>query len=202
MKPINDVKKIISAISEPSRIRTAKTRQVISTNTHQEPMAVVIHEGLLAAYRNSDHLLLRYFQAPMIVGINALTDMNEGIVYKAYSDVRYELQPRDTVLEKIEKENLWRETALLFMFGVKRFAEAHKNSAGLSTYELIRLNLLALMEEEEELRLAINVSDYIQEKTRISRSRVMKILSDLREGDFIEIKRGILLKVNKLPENY
>jgi hypothetical protein len=30
----------------------------------------------------------------------------------------------------------------------------------------------------------------------------MKILSDLREGDFIEVKRGILLKVNKLPANY
>ncbi len=202
MKPINDINKIISVISDPSHIRTAKTRQVISTNTHQEPMTLVIHEDLLAAYRNSDHLLLRYFQAPLIVGLNVLTDMNDGIFYKAYSDVRYELQPRETVLEKIDHAKLWRETAMLFMFGVKRFAEAHKNSAGLSTYELIRLNLQGLMEEEEELRLAINVSDYIQEKTHLSRSRVMKILSDLREGNYIEINRGILMKVNKLPENY
>ncbi|MEQ0826530.1 helix-turn-helix domain-containing protein [Enterobacter dykesii] len=202
MKPINDITKIISAISEPSNIRTAITRQVISTNTYHEPMTVVIHEGLMAAYRTSDLLLLRYFQAPFIIGINALTDMNDGITYKAYSNVRYELLPRDSVLEKIDKANLWRETALLFMFGLKRFAEAYKSSAGLSTYELIRLNLLALMEEDEELRQTINVSDYIQDKTRLSRSRVMKILSDLREGDFIEMKRGILLKVNKLPENY
>lgn len=165
-------------------------------------MVVLIHEGLLAAYRNSDQLLLRYFQAPLIVGINALVDMNEGIVYKAYSEVRYELQPRAAVLEKIDSANLWRETAMLFMYGVKRYAEAHRTSAGLSTYEMIRVNLFALMEEEEELRLSINVSDYIQDRTRISRSRVMKILSDLREGNFIEIKRGILLKVNKLPENY
>jgi len=202
MKPINDINKIISTVSDPSRIRTAKTRQVITTNTHEEPMAVLIHEGLLAAYRNSDRLLLRYFQAPLIVGINALVDMNEGIVYKAYSEVRYELQPRAAVLEKIDSANLWRETAMLFMFGVKRYAEAHRTSAGLSTYEMIRFNLFALMEEEESLRLSINVSDYIQDRTRISRSRVMKILSDLREGNFIEIKRGILLKVNKLPENY
>ncbi|WNS34115.1 helix-turn-helix domain-containing protein [Enterobacter asburiae] len=88
------------------------------------------------------------------------------------------------------------------MYALKRFSEVYQNSAGLSTYELIRINLNALMEEEEELRLSINVSDYIQDKTRLSRSRVMKILSDLREGDFIEVKRGILLKVNKLPANY
>lgn len=202
MKPINDINKIISVVSEPSHVRTAKTRQVISTHTHQEPMTLLIHEGLLAAYRNSDQLLLRYFQAPIIVGINMLADMNDGIVYKAYSEVRYEIQPRDIVLQKIEKADLWREMAYLFMFGIKRFSDAYQKSAGLSTYELIRINLLALMEEEEELRLAINVSDYIQDKTRLSRSRVMKILGDLRDGEYIDIKRGILIKVNKLPENY
>ncbi|MCU6278854.1 helix-turn-helix domain-containing protein [Enterobacter quasiroggenkampii] len=202
MKPIDDINKIISAVSDATHIRTAKIRQVISTTTHHEPMTLLIHEGLLAAYRTSDHLLLRYLQAPLIVGVNVLTDMNEGIVFRAYSNVRYELQPRDAVLEKIDKANLWRETALLFMFGVKRFSEAHKFSAGLSTYELVRYNLLELMEEEEELRLAVNVSNYIQEKTRLSRSRVMKILSDLKTGEYIEIKRGILIKINKLPESY
>ncbi|HEO9918192.1 TPA: helix-turn-helix domain-containing protein, partial [Enterobacter asburiae] len=46
------------------------------------------------------------------------------------------------------------------------------------------------------------VSDYILEKTRLSRSRVMKILGDLRIGGYIEINRGILKKINKLPEKY
>ncbi|MCU6398542.1 helix-turn-helix domain-containing protein [Enterobacter quasiroggenkampii] len=58
------------------------------------------------------------------------------------------------------------------------------------------------MKEKEELRLSINASDYIQEKTHISRSRVMKILSDLKTVEYIEIKRGILTKIIKLPESY
>ncbi|MEB5959751.1 helix-turn-helix domain-containing protein [Enterobacter sichuanensis] len=202
MKPIHEIKKIITTISEPSLIRSAKARQIISTNTHQEPMVLVIHDGLLAAYRNSDQLLLSYFQAPLVVGLNEIFDMNNGIVYKVYSDTRYELQPRNEVIAKINNANLWREVAYLLMFGVKRFAEAHQTSAGLSTYELIRINLLSLMEEEEDLRLAINMCDYIQEKTRLSRSRIMKILSDLRDGGYIEIKRGVLLNVSKLPMKY
>ncbi|HHA2008505.1 TPA: helix-turn-helix domain-containing protein [Enterobacter mori] len=165
-------------------------------------MSIVFHDGLLAAYRNTDQLLLSYFEGPLLVGLNEFSDLNNSFVYKAYSEVHYEIQPQKKVIEKIENGNLWRETAFSLMFGIKRLAEEYHNSAGLSTYDLIRINLLALMEEEEELRLAINVSDYIQDKTRISRSRVMKILSDLRDGEFIEIRRGILLKVNKLPENY
>ena len=58
------------------------------------------------------------------------------------------------------------------------------------------------MNEDEALSAYINVSDYILEKTRLSRSRVIKILGDLRIGGYIEINRGILIKINKLPENY
>ncbi|EOC5256349.1 helix-turn-helix domain-containing protein [Enterobacter asburiae] len=64
------------------------------------------------------------------------------------------------------------------------------------------LNLIALMNEDEALSAYINVSDYILEKTRLSRSHVIKILGDLRIGGYIEINRGILIKINKLPEKY
>lgn len=58
------------------------------------------------------------------------------------------------------------------------------------------------MNEDEALSAYINVSDYILEKTRLSRSRVIKILGDLRIGGYIEINQGILIKINKLPEKY
>jgi DNA-binding IscR family transcriptional regulator len=79
---------------------------------------------------------------------------------------------------------------------------AHKKSAGLTTYELIRQSLMTLMAKKETLRQTINTCDYIQEKTHISRSRVMKILSDLKIGNYIEIERGVLIKINKLPKTY
>ncbi|QYH16903.1 hypothetical protein HB664_12950 [Enterobacter sp. DNB-S2] len=59
-----------------------------------------------------------------------------------------------------------------------------------------------MMNEDEALSAYVNVSDYILEKTRLSRSRVMKILGDLCIGGYIEINRGILIKINKLPEKY
>ena len=58
------------------------------------------------------------------------------------------------------------------------------------------------MNENEDLRLLTNACDYIQEKTLLSRSGIMKILSDLKQGGHIVIERGILLEIKKLPEKY
>ncbi|WP_395756482.1 helix-turn-helix domain-containing protein [Citrobacter amalonaticus] len=102
----------------------------------------------------------------------------------------------------IAEKNLWQDASYTYMYAIDKLLEAHRTSAGLSTYELIRTNLIALLAEKEELRLAVNASDYIQEKTHLSRSRVMKILSDLRLGGHIEMARGILTKINRLPEQY
>jgi hypothetical protein len=106
------------------------------------------------------------------------------------------------MLDIISTQGLWKDASYCYMYAVRQLLLAHYSSVGLSTYELIRLNLISLMNEDEALSDHVNVSDYILEKTRLSRSRVMKILGDLRIGGYIEINRGILKKINKLPEKY
>ncbi|CAM6256069.1 helix-turn-helix domain-containing protein [Citrobacter sedlakii] len=202
MKPEDQIKTIINAISDSQRIRNGRPRQLISVDYQPETMTFLLHEGLVAAYRSSDQLLIKYIKAPMIIGMNTFVNTNADIFLKAYNNIRYEIIPSQYVLEIIDKNNLWKEVSYVYMYVIKQLLHAHKASAGLSTYELIRLNLLAFMEEDEDLRLNINVSDYIQEKTRISRSRIMTILGDLRTGGFIEIKRGILTHIHKLPDDY
>lgn len=48
----------------------------------------------------------------------------------------------------------------------------------------------------------INVPYYIVRRTGVSRSRVMKILSDLKMGGYIIIKDGKLIQLNNLPAAY
>ncbi len=175
---------------------------MISLESQAGPVCLLLHEGTVAVYREQGHLLMRYAQAPMVFGMNELFDANEGWFYQASGAIRYELIPVATVIEKIDQFALWKEASYVYMYAIKRLVEAHNTSAGLSTYDLIRLNLFALMDEKEELRLSVNASDYILEKTGLSRSRIMKIISDLRTGEHIVIQRGILIAINKLPQNY
>ncbi|UJD93796.1 Crp/Fnr family transcriptional regulator [Lelliottia amnigena] len=202
MKPENHILKIIEAISDPTRIRNGRERKIISVDNYEEAMTFILHSGTVAIHRSSDSLLLKFVEAPMIVGMNILIDTNEGFYMQAHGDVQYEILSNNSVIDIIERENLWKEAAYFFMFGVQRLLEAHQTSAGRTTYELIKQNLMSLMAEKDELRMMVNACDYIMDKTHISRSRVMKILSDLKTGDYIVIERGVLIKINKLPETY
>jgi len=202
MKPDNHIIKLIHELSDPLRVRLGRERQIISLDNLEDPMTFILHSGIVAVYRTRDQLLLKFIEAPMIVGMNDLIDTNAGFYMQACGEIKYEIKPLKSTLEIINQRNLWQEAAYSYMYAIKRLLEAHETSVGLSTYELIRLNLVSLMTEKEDLRLTVNACDYIQEKTHLSRSRVMKILSDLKAGDYIEIQRGILIKINKLPDNY
>ncbi|MCW4781862.1 helix-turn-helix domain-containing protein [Enterobacter chuandaensis] len=202
MKPENYIIKLIHELSEPARVKLGRQRQIISLDQHEEPMTFILHSGIAAVYRTRDQLLLKFIEAPMIVGMNDLIDTNAGFYMQACGEIKYEIKPLKSTLEIINNRNLWQEAAYSYMYAIKRLLEAHETSVGLSTYELIRLNLVALMTEKEELRLAVNACDYIQEKTHLSRSRIMKILSDLKAGGYIDVERGILMSIHRLPDNY
>ena len=48
----------------------------------------------------------------------------------------------------------------------------------------------------------INIYDYIQEYTNLARSTIIKILSDLKKGQYIVVEKGRLLNLTTLPEKY
>ncbi|MDP1159856.1 helix-turn-helix domain-containing protein, partial [Klebsiella variicola] len=49
----------------------------------------------------------------------------------------------------------------------------------------------------------INVLNFILRRTKFSLSRIMSILSELRQGDYIKIHRGVLRTIaHPLPAHY
>lgn len=201
MKPENYIIKLIGELSEPARIRVGRQRQIISLDQLEEPMTFILHSGIVAVYRTRDQLLLKFIEAPMIVGMNDLIDTNAGFYMQACGEIRYEIKPRKSTLEIINNRNLWQEAAYSYMYAIKRLLQAHETSVGLSTYELIRLNLVSLMTEKRTFVCRL-MPVTIYRKTHLSRSRIMKILSDLKTGNYIKIERGLLMAINRLPDNY
>jgi len=71
-----------------------------------------------------------------------------------------------------------------------------------STYEVLRFQLLELMREPDSVRESISVSKYVLERTRLSRSTVMKMLAQLKQGGYIELEDGVLKALHHLPAKY
>ncbi|ECB7890602.1 helix-turn-helix domain-containing protein [Salmonella enterica subsp. enterica serovar Typhimurium] len=202
MKPLNHIEKIILAVSSPSNIRIAHARQIISLNHNPEPMTVILHQGTMALYRNDDNLLIRHVKGTMILGLNIFTGVSEGVYLKTSESAHYEIIPTSHFFSIVERDNLWKDIAIILMYSAKCVVQSYQKSAGLGTYELIRSNLTELMGEEESIRLNISACDYIQGKTNLSRSRIMAILRELKVGGYIELSKGVLHKINKLPLKY
>ncbi|WP_348957746.1 helix-turn-helix domain-containing protein [Enterobacter cloacae complex sp. Mu1197] len=202
MKPEEHILFLINAVSQPSRIQSGRIRQIISLNQYAEPMSFILHEGIAALYRGRDNMLLSNIKAPLVFGLNLLSSTNSDIYIQARGGIRYELLKRTDFADAIRTENLWENLANIYMFNAQKFLELNFTISGVPTYEQVCNSLIALMNENDELRLTTNACDYIQEKTLLSRSGIMKMLSDLKQGGHIDVQRGVLIAINKLPEKY
>ncbi|MDU2881059.1 MAG: helix-turn-helix domain-containing protein, partial [Enterobacter sp.] len=71
------------------------------------------------------------------------------------------------------------------------------------TYSVIRNHLQEMILLPEETRLRTTILEYIQDRTLLSRSSILNVLSALKQGEYIAFKRGgYLLEVRHLPESF
>uniref|UniRef100_S0DE68 Putative transcriptional regulator n=1 Tax=termite gut metagenome TaxID=433724 RepID=S0DE68_9ZZZZ len=166
------------------------------------PLCYLILEGTVATHRVADDVLLGSVQSPSLVGIANMSRMNiEGYI-KALTPCKIGIIPAGKAREIIDKDGLWETLSEHMMMVASRLMAFGQDLSAPTAYEVIRQQLLILMSEDQAIRRDITAEKYIREKTTLSRSRIMRILSDLKTGGYIDIERGRLLKIHKLPEKY
>ncbi|ELA5610090.1 helix-turn-helix domain-containing protein, partial [Escherichia coli] len=113
----------------------------------------------------------------------------------------YHLPAKQTIT-LIEQHQLWRD-AFYWLAWQNRILELRDvQLIGHNSYEQIRATLLSMIDWNEELRSRIGVMNYIHQRTRISRSVVAEVLAALRKGGYIEMNKGKLIAINRLPSEY
>ena len=145
---------------------------------------------------------LSVLQAPFIMGL-ADGLMKTDIPYKLISEgncTGYHLPAKQTIT-LIEQNQLWRDA--FTGWRKNRILELRDvQLIGHNSYEQIRATLLSMIDWNEELRSRIGVMNYIHQRTRISRSVVAEVLAALRKGGYIEMNKGKLVAINRLPSEY
>ncbi|WMY73812.1 helix-turn-helix domain-containing protein [Buttiauxella selenatireducens] len=125
-----------------------------------------------------------------------------NVIIQSTTPIEYLYLPLDVILEHVDEHDLWKSISYFLMHVTYRFNEYVKTNSGISTYQLICNLLMALNEEDFETRATVSAAKYILDRTPMSRCGVMKMLSSLNKGGYIVIKRGLLIRINKLPEQY
>lgn len=200
----------------PERPEEAITRLIAALENSGEPRhfasgapvpaqpenIVVILEGSLSMHRVMDSLTMIESTRPQLLGVTYNSQFSQHFTIKAESACEARIVTRDEFEAVIEAQHLWRELLLVVSWYYDVLYWKSYHFLGRQSYTLIRNCLIELAAKEEQERDEINACDFIRSKTNLSQSYILKVFSDLRKGDYIDISRGRLKAINKLPERY
>ena len=167
-------------------------------------MCYVIRSGLVRVVQGSDEdeIVIGSVPVPNIFGISDLLSSTTRLFLETMGDSEVATLTTIRVNQLIAETDAWKllvghitkQSANLFNYNMMMTAP--------TTYDIVRFQLLALMQEKTDIRESTSAVKYILERTRLSRSTVMKMLAQLRQGDYIELSEGVLKEIYHLPARY
>lgn len=172
-------------------------------NASQKPICYFIRSGAVSMYRQPGDILIELFDAPTLRGAIPMPEGSQSVyTLKAIVPSEIATISREQLFELLSEHQLWelfaRHQLAINGIGIEKIFKLTAPTA----YNIVRHQLYELINMPEAVRENILAETYIRSKTRISRSGIMRILSDLKDGGYIVIAKGILKEVHHLPENY
>ncbi len=164
---------------------------------------VVFQQGVISLSRKYNDIMLGFASAPFIVGLSAdaIKNTNDYTISTEGECCGYSL-PASKTLTLIEEGGLWREAFYWLTWQHRMLEMRDMRLIGTSNYNQIRSTLLTMAQWDESLRLRTGVINYIQRCTGVSRSVIAEVLSALRRGEYIQMHKGKLVAINRLPYDY
>lgn len=201
-KPTEHIQKLIDTIipfAEPFMPLKGEAIRYIQNNKR---FCYLLLEGSATLYRRGDGMILNSEKAPFLLGVSSLRAQPEHLYVRATPDAKMCRLPSERLHLLLQRENMWESLCYLIIYTASRVFENCTQNSQLSSYEIIKIQLQELIQEPDRVRLNVTAANYIQNRTYLSRSGVMKILSQLRDAECITLSRGVLMSVNRLPQRY
>lgn len=198
-RPLSEMEAIVSATAGYEEKMLKKWHKISTTDSDY---IHIIVSGDVEFRRESDELCMFSIQGQFIFGLSA-------IFYNASH--MYGLVRSNTVVRSIKKDefqrlmsanNLWPVLTKVLSWYICILSKRDDVLVARSAYSVVREFLFEINELIVHHKRDINVYDYIQEYTNLARSTIIKILSDLKKGQYIVVEKGRLLSITALPEKY
>lgn len=179
----------------------ANTRYVLKDVDKHLGQCYLMKSGAMSMYRQPGDILVEFFDAPTLRGVNPYAlGTNITFVLKVITSSEIAVLERHVFFELLGKYNLWENFARHQMAINRMVIEKMINLTAPTAYTVIRHQLYELINTSIYIRESITAVEYIRNKTRLSRSRIMYILSELKRDGYIVIENGMLISVHMLPE--
>lgn len=163
----------------------------------------LIYKGRLSYFHHQTGLLLESVDAPTLLGLSDALDPG-NLTGEFYTETLCEgaWLPACTALSIIDKHQVWPDVSRILSTIVQRLLlrDMYLNEA--TAYRTLRYLLLCMDKEPDAIKQSVSVMKYLQQRTKLSRSLIAKVVSDLRKGEFIAMNGKYLSQINRLPVDY
>lgn len=202
IKPLIEIDLLITRLQTNSNKFETNGRQKINYMLNGERNIFLLHEGSVALYRRNDGMILNSESAPFIFGISNQQTNPDYLFMRSQEPSKISCLTLSAANAILTEHELWESMVKVLIYTASRIYDHFTQLSQLSSYDIIRQQLLELMNETTKIRTSVTAANYIQDRTFLSRSGTMKILSELKSGGFIDIKRGMLVDIHHLPLKY
>lgn len=199
LRPHQEKEAIIS-VTEGYEEKTLKKWQKLSTADSK--YIYIIVSGEVEFRRESDELCMFTVEGPCIFGLSSMFSHTSHMYALVRTNTVVRSIPKDEFTQLISEHNLWEDLTRLLFWYVLLMSKRDDILVARSAYSVVREFLYEIHELKINYQRDINVYDYIQEYTNLARSTIIKILSDLKKGQYIIVEKGRLLNMTHLPEKY
>lgn len=203
-KPLSELSRLVQCLEVASTpFKATPQKIIVMDDKGDEPQTYVIQTGIISIHRKSDDLLMGIAKAPFIYGLAAwMNDTHQEYEMVAHTPCSGFYLPASVSRQRIQQESLWQDAFCWLSWINHILGKRDMQLVGNNSYSQIRAMLLNMAEWDDTLRAKIGVMNHIQRSTRISRSVVAEVLAALRQGNYINMSRGKLVSINRLPTDY
>jgi hypothetical protein len=201
-KPIGDIEKLMGSLMPFSNKIKTNERQLLNYTVNGQRNCFLLHKGSVSLYRSIDGMVLNSESAPYVFGISTQYLESDYLYIRTQEASEVSFLPIEEANRIITQEKLWKSLSYLLIYTMTRVYDHCMKISSLPSYEVICYQLYELMSETEDVRNTVSAATYVKNRTFLSRSSIMKILAQLKEGGYITTEKGVLKKIHNLPSKY
>lgn len=201
IKPFKHIERLIDNILPQATRRIVSKGEIVHYHDNRVRQCFLLIHGSVALHRRGDGIVLNSESSPFILGVCSQYS-SEHLYVRVLETSELAAVSLECFNRVVAQQNLWEHFAKLLIYTASRVYEHCAQISQMSAYDIIRFQLVELMQEPEVIRKNITAAAYIKSRTYLSRSGVMRILAELRTGKYITMERGVLIDIHHLPRKY
>ncbi|WP_407438869.1 helix-turn-helix domain-containing protein [Lelliottia sp.] len=194
LKPVEQVQIISNALLPFCKKHWFESNKKIKFSYRNAPVCYLLLEGTVTIRRGKDSLVVSNAYAPTVLGLtNLLTPVDKDYYLRVESRATIAVIVANSARRIISEMQLWENVSALMSYMICRQASHSSRMIVKNNYEMVYANVLKLMREPQEFREGTTVAKYIQDRTLLSRSGIMRALAELKNKKIIVMNDGYLI---------